>query len=167
MGSCSSFKGDQEKNADYPRYLLWIPKNKYRFFPFACRHSPRKCWQSFSWVFIKSQGLLTERHRQKGPLTLFQMLLFGLPTNAIDTGHWFHVTLIDRWWVQDGLWCSSEANGQTCSTHQDSCHSWGQRKGTAIETRQKGGMEALERYRMLLTGCRIQLSKNVSFHVIF
>lgn len=57
-------------------------------------------------------------------LTSLQVLFLRFAAHAVDAGHRLHVTLVDGWWVQYGLWSSSQANWQTCSAHQDTCHTW-------------------------------------------
>lgn len=58
------------------------------------------------------------------PLTFPQVLLLGFAAHAIDPRHGLHVTLVNGRRVQNGLWSPSQADRQTCSAHQDTCHTW-------------------------------------------
>lgn len=58
------------------------------------------------------------------PLTFPQVLLLGFAPHAVDPRHGLHVTLVNGRWVQNGLRRPSQADRQTCSAHQDTCHTW-------------------------------------------
>lgn len=62
--------------------------------------------------------------RLSQPLTFPQVLLFGFAAHAVDPRHGLHVALVNGRRVQNGLWCPSQADRQTCSAHQDTCHTW-------------------------------------------
>lgn len=55
-------------------------------------------------------------------LTFPQVLLLGFAAHAVDPWHGLHVALVNGWRVQNGLGCPSQADRQTCSAHQDTCH---------------------------------------------
>lgn len=55
-------------------------------------------------------------------LTSPQVLFLGFAAHAVDPRHRLHVALVNGWRVQYGLGGPSQANRQTCSTHQDACH---------------------------------------------
>lgn len=55
-------------------------------------------------------------------LTSPQVLLLGFAAHTIDPQNRLHVTLVDGWRVQYGFGGPGQAHGQTCSAHQDTCH---------------------------------------------
>lgn len=52
------------------------------------------------------------------------MLFLGFAAHTIDPQNRLHVTLVDGWRVQYGFGGPGQAHGQTCSAHQDTCHTW-------------------------------------------
>lgn len=68
-------------------------------------------------------------HRRHQPqelvlLTSPQVLFLGFATHSIDPQNRLHVTLVDGWRVQYGFGGPGQAHRQTCSAHQDTCHTW-------------------------------------------
>lgn len=59
-----------------------------------------------------------------GLLTSPQVLLLGFAAHTVDPQNRLHVTLADGWGVQYGFGGPGQAHGQTCSAHQDTCHTW-------------------------------------------
>lgn len=64
----------------------------------------------------------TKRKKSTLFLTSPQVLLLGFAAHAIDPQNRLHVALVDRWRVQYGFGGPGQAHGQTCSAHQDTCH---------------------------------------------
>lgn len=56
------------------------------------------------------------------PLTSPQVLLLGFAAHTVDPQNRLHVAFVDGWRVQYGLGGPGQTDGQTCSAHQDTCH---------------------------------------------
>lgn len=66
----------------------------------------------------------TKRKKSTLFLTSPQVLLLGFAAHSTDPQNRLHVALVDGWRVQYGFGRPGQAHGQTCSAHQDTCHTW-------------------------------------------
>lgn len=78
----------------------------------------------YMWIM---DGIFMKTPKERKVLFLLtspQVLLLGFAAHTIDPQNRLHVALVDGWRVQYGFGGPGQAHGQTCSAHQDTCHTW-------------------------------------------
>lgn len=76
------------------------------------------------WCPQDKNRLQTPQQQALFLLTSPQVLLLGFAAHTIHPQDRLHVALVDGWRVQYGFGGPGQAHGQTCSAHQDTCHTW-------------------------------------------